>query len=112
MDCIFCKIAEKTAEAKIVLEDDFYMAFWSIKPQAPVDLIVIPRVHISKKESMSGFSPMLWDQMMKFTADAIRTMGLDKTGYRIVNNGAGYNQIDHEHVHILGGANWRPKDDL
>jgi len=29
--------------------------------------------------------------------------GYDKTGYVLVNNGAGYNHLEHEHCHIMSG---------
>lgn len=112
MDCIFCKIVNKEAESKIVLEDDFYMAFYSIKPQAPIHLIIIPKEHIDKKEMLAGFRPGVYEGLMNFTGNVIRIMRMDKSGYRIVSNGAGYNAIDHEHIHLLGGENWKPKDDI
>ena len=34
--------------------------------------------------------------------------GLDKTGYKLVLNGAGYNHFDHEHIHMLGGTAEEP----
>jgi diadenosine tetraphosphate (Ap4A) HIT family hydrolase len=33
---------------------------------------------------------------------------LDKTGYKLVNNGAGYNHFEHEHFHLLGGSETEP----
>ena len=46
MECIFCKIATKKIASKIVFEDDEYIAFNDIKPQAPVHVIIIPKKHI------------------------------------------------------------------
>ena len=39
---------------------------------------------------------------------AIVKLGLDKTGYKIVNNGAGYNHFEHQHLHIMGGSKEEP----
>ncbi|NIT04443.1 hypothetical protein GTO10_06110, partial [Candidatus Saccharibacteria bacterium] len=40
--------------------------------------------------------------------ETIRHLGLDKSGYKLVNNGAGYNHFEHEHMHILGGTKAEP----
>ena len=40
--------------------------------------------------------------------EAIKHLGLDKTGYKMINNGAGYHHFDHQHVHIMGGSKVEP----
>ncbi len=44
-DCIFCKIAKKEIPAHIVYEDDNFLAFLDINPQAPGHVQVIPKEH-------------------------------------------------------------------
>ena len=112
MDCIFCDIANKRTRAKVVYETDDYMAFENINPSAPVHLLLIPKEHIDKKNAISGSNPTFWSDFMLEANRVIKKLELDKTGYRIVNNGAGYHAIDHEHIHILGGAGWKPTDKL
>ncbi|OGC52034.1 hypothetical protein A2982_00295 [candidate division WWE3 bacterium RIFCSPLOWO2_01_FULL_39_13] len=112
MDCIFCDIAEKKARAKIAYEDDEFIAFENINPQAPVHLLVMPKSHFSKRDMITGSFENFWDKMMLVVQKILKMKELDKTGYRLVINGAGYNIIDHEHIHILGGKGWRPADDL
>ena len=111
-DCIFCDIAQKTARAQIVLENDDFVAFENISPRAPVHILVIPKEHLDKKDAISGKSPQFWDNMMEFVNEVIKKFELDKTGYRLVNNGAGFHAIDHEHIHVMGGQSWKPKDNL
>ena len=111
-DCIFCDIAQKKARANIVLENDAYIAFENIKPEAPVHILVMPKEHVEKKDAMSEKVNNFWDNLMAFAYQVIEKYELDKTGYRLVNNGAGYNDLEHEHIHILGGKNWQPKDNL
>ena len=112
MDCIFCDIANKRARAKILYESDGYIAFENINPQAPVHILLIPKEHIDKKEAISGQNPNFWSDLMKEAYNVIKKFELDQAGYRIVNNGAGYHAIDHEHIHIMGGPSWRPADKL
>jgi len=45
-DCIFCKIIKKEILAHIVYEDDEFLAFLDIHPQAPGHAQVIPKEHI------------------------------------------------------------------
>jgi histidine triad (HIT) family protein len=44
-NCIFCKIVNKEIPATVVYEDDQFMAFLDIHPQAPGHTLVIPKVH-------------------------------------------------------------------
>ncbi len=111
-DCIFCDIAQKKARATIVLENDKYIAIENINPAAPVHILVMPKEHIEKKDTISGKVNGFWDELVNFAYQVIQKYNLDKTGYRLVNNGAGYNDLEHEHLHILGGKDWKPKDNL
>ncbi len=109
-NCIFCEIAQKKARANIVFENDKFIGFDNIKPAAPVHVLIIPKEHLEKEEVYAN--PEIWSGLMKAAYEFIIQQGLDKTGFRIVNNGAGYHVINHEHIHILGGLGWRPADDL
>jgi histidine triad (HIT) family protein len=44
-ECIFCKIVTKKIPAHVVYEDDHFMAFLDINPQAPGHTQVIPKKH-------------------------------------------------------------------
>lgn len=44
-DCIFCKIAKREIPAEIVYEDNDFLAFLDIHPQAPGHTQVIPKEH-------------------------------------------------------------------
>lgn len=111
-DCIFCNIVQQKTRSKIVFENDKYIVIENINPQAPVHVLIMPKMHIEKKKAVSGKIKGFWDEMMQTANVVIKKYGLDKTGYRLVNNGAGYNHIDHEHVHLIGGKSWSPNDNL
>ena len=49
-----------------------------------------------------------WGKIMGAVFEVVRQEGLDKSGYKLVNNGAGYNHFDHEHIHVLGGSKEEP----
>ena len=107
IDCIFCDIAQKKIRSKIVYEDDTFLAFENISPSAPVHILVIPKEHIEKTDAISGKNPGLWDGLIGAAHKIIKKFELDKAGYKLVNNGAGYHHVDHEHIHVLGGKGWK-----
>ncbi len=48
MATIFSKIIDKEIPADIVYEDEDVLAFKDIKPQAPVHILIIPKIEIPK----------------------------------------------------------------
>ncbi len=90
--CLFCRIAAKEEAGEIVWESG-----------------VLPRTHVSKKDHiLNSTGKDFWSKIMKAVFQVIRQFGLDKTGYKLVLNGAGYNHFDHEHIHVLGGTKGEP----
>ena len=47
MSCLFCRIAAGEIPATKVFEDEEIIAFDDIHPQAPMHVLVIPRVHVA-----------------------------------------------------------------
>ena len=109
MDCIFCRIVDGQATAKIVFEDATVVAFEDLNPQAPVHLLVVPRRHLpSLKEATAEDEPLL-GHLFTVAARLARERGLETKGYRtVINNGAEAGQsVFHLHVHVLGGRLFR-----
>lgn len=103
-DCLFCKIAQHQIPATVVYEDDDIIAFDDIAPQAPVHTLIVPKTHVCNMSDNPS------DEIISKTFGAVgkiaRMKGVDKSGYRIIqNNGKAAGQtVDHLHVHILGGT--------
>jgi len=119
MSCLFCEIAKGAEPATKVWENEGFICIKNKYPVAPVHLLVMPKEHVSK--NVLVFAPLrqgyggaemtfshLWDKIMGAVFEVIRKEGLDKSGYKLVNNGAGYNHFDHEHIHVLGGSKEEP----
>lgn len=108
--CLFCKIAEGSEPCVKVLEFDEFIVIKNKYPQAPIHVLVLDKKHREKTETMRGDfeSDTYWDKIMSVAWKAIVKLGLDKTGYKIVNNGAGYNHFEHQHLHIMGGSKEEP----
>ncbi len=107
-ECLFCEIASGKSPSVKPWENKEFMAIENIYPKAPVHLLVMPKEHVGK-QMLAGVGKVgFWERMMAAVFEVIRLKGLDKTGYKLVNNGAGYNHFDHEHVHVLGGTSQEP----
>ena len=46
-NCLFCKIICGEIDSKIIFENQSVLGFNDINPQAPIHILVIPKVHIS-----------------------------------------------------------------
>jgi len=102
-DCLFCDIIAGRVLSDKLLETDDFVVINNKYPKAPVHLLVLPKKHLEKTQTIAGGEPDFWNRMMAAVWEAIKAAGLDKTGYKLVNNGAGYNHFSHEHMHIMGG---------
>jgi histidine triad (HIT) family protein len=111
-NCLFCRIVKKEIPAKIVYEDEKFLAFEDIRPQAPVHLLLIPKTHFaSLNEAPEGAEGLLGEILLRARAIA-RAKGIGKSGYRIVLNTArdSGQEVLHIHFHVLGGRRmtWPP----
>ena len=111
-DCVFCRIIQREAPARIVFEDELLMVIEDLHPQAPVHLLVIPRKHLpSLKEAQPEDEPLL-GHLFTVAAKLARERQLETKGYRtVINNGSWAGQsVFHLHVHLLGGRvfHWPP----
>lgn len=108
-NCLFCKIAAHEEPAEIVWENEEFVAIKNKYPVAKIHLLVMPKAHVGKAGHFTGSTETgFWDKIMTAALATVSQFGLDKTGYKLVNNGAGYNHFDHEHIHVLGGAKEEP----
>ena len=106
-NCIFCRIVLGEIPGDIVHDDGEVVAFKDVNPQAPTHLLVIPRRHVKGVADLDDQS-----LMGKLFMVAAQQGALLEKGFRlVVNNGPeGGQQVDHLHVHVLGGRqlSWPP----
>jgi histidine triad (HIT) family protein len=106
--CIFCEIIKKESPADIVYEDDEFIVFKDIKPQAPLDLLVVvkfsPEEHLSSVDDLQGKHREMMGKMMLLAKKIAHEQGIGD-GYQIhFNVGKKAGQlIDHLHLHVWGG---------
>jgi histidine triad (HIT) family protein len=110
-DCLFCRMVAGEPTPDIVLETDSVLAFRDINPQAPVHVLVIPKVHVPDLAALAREEPAVAVDVMNAMAAVAEQEGL-AAGYRVVfNTGADANQVVfHAHGHVLGGRgmHWPP----
>lgn len=109
-NCLFCKIANKDIPASVVYENDDVLAFNDISPQAPVHILIIPKVHISTPAEINEENSIIAGKLAAAAAKIAKDMGLE--GYRLVmncNEIAGQS-VFHLHSHLLAGREmkWPP----
>lgn len=109
-DCLFCKIAAGEIPATRVDENERYLAFRDIDPQAPTHVLAIPKEHVASLNHADDAS--LLGGLLLFARDVAQAEGLGDEGYRVVlntNPGAGQT-VFHIHAHVLGGRplRWPP----
>ena len=111
-DCLFCKILSGEIPADIVYESDTAIAFRDINPQAPTQVLVIPRKHISTINHINDGDEAIIGSLYSAAKEIAAKEGIADDGYRAVmncNEGAGQS-VFHIHLHVLGGRpmGWPP----
>lgn len=114
-ETIFDKIVKKEIPAAIVYEDDKVLAFKDINPAAPAHLLVIPkdRMNLSK---LRKSSPEHIEILGRLLVTAGKLANEEELGFVdgariVINDGPdGGQEVQHLHVHVLGGRRlkWPP----
>ena len=113
MATIFSKIINREIPADIVYEDENVLAFKDIKPQAPVHILIIPKIEIPKiSDFKSDKHAQLLAQMVDIANKLAKDLNISEDGYRLVFNCGpnGGQEVYHLHLHLLGGRQmkWPP----
>lgn len=109
--CIFCKIASGDIPAKKVYEDERFLAFDDIRPQAPVHVLIIPKRHFETVLDVP-VKEEWFDRLIEAAGKIAKDKKIDKDGFRLVINcrDNGGQTVYHLHLHLLGGRfmTWPP----
>ncbi len=111
MDCLFCKIIERSIPSAKIYEDDYVYAFLDIEPQAPFHAVIVPKIHISSADEINNKNSIYVAKIFEAVAKISRQENLED-GYRVVNNCGvdGGQTVGHLHFHLLARRNlaWPP----
>ena len=103
-DCLFCKIIDGEIPSEKVYESETVLAFKDINPQAPVHILVIPKIHIESLNDVTADNIGVVAEVMLVAKQLAAEFNL-QNGYRVVTNICenGGQTVHHLHFHILGG---------
>ena len=104
MDCLFCKIIEGTIPSAKVYENEWVYAFRDIAPQAPVHVLIVPKVHIASADGINAENSAYVAKIFEAIPEIAKAEGLTN-GYRVLTNCGedGCQSVKHIHFHLLGG---------
>lgn len=111
-DCLFCRMVAGEIKPDVVLDTPSVLAFRDIRPQAPVHVLVIPKLHIPTLDDMVNAEPELAAELFGAASKVAEIEGISASGYRTVINcrGDSGQEVFHLHLHVLGGRRlvWPP----
>ena len=104
-DCLFCKIINGDIPSNKVYEDDLMLAFNDIAPQAPIHVVIVPKVHIASANEVHDENSKYIAHIFETIPKIVKDLGVAKDGYRIINNcgEAAGQTVKHLHFHLLAG---------
>ena len=111
-ECLFCKIVSGTIPADIVLDNKNILAFKDINPQAPIHILIIPKIHIPTLNEIDTLHTEIIGDIVKTASLLAKQEEIDNSGYRTVFNcnQDGGQTVFHIHLHLIGGRplDWPP----
>lgn len=111
-ECIFCKIINKEIKSEIIYENDKFVVFKDINPQAPIHLLLVPKQHISSINEIDEKNERFLEGVFRVIKKVAQELNFSENGYRVVvNTGKDSGQeVLHIHFHILAKRkfSWPP----
>ena len=105
-DCLFCKIIKGEIPSNKVYEDEEILAFYDIKPAAPIHILVIPKKHIESLATIEKEDEILLGKIHGVINKIAEEKGFKEKGYRVIINCGedGGQEVKHLHFHVLAGT--------
>jgi len=104
-NCIFCRIVAGEVPSDIIYQDENFLAFKDISPQAPTHVLIVPKTHIASSAELTEGQQELAGRLIILAKNLAEKEGIAKRGYRLVINCGpeGGQVVPHLHLHIIGG---------
>ncbi|ABO35640.1 histidine triad (HIT) protein [Methanococcus maripaludis C5] len=99
--CIFCDIVKGDIPARIIYEDDKFLAFMDAFPRAVGHTLIIPKEHF---ETFDELPKELACEMMAVIHKIVKKLEkLEMDGYNLLNNNKQVSgqEVPHVHFHII-----------
>jgi histidine triad (HIT) family protein len=103
MPCLFCKFATGEISTPILKSSDQVFAIADLSPQAPIHILLLPKIHLENAAELAIRAPSTLVEMFTMAAEFAKELKIE--GYRMVfNTGESAGQsFFHAHLHLLGG---------
>lgn len=104
MSSIFEQIIEGKLPCDKVYEDEKIIAFHDIAPQAPVHVLIVPKIKVEKLQDLGSKDMSILGDIVTVAQKLAKKFDI-VNGYRLLtNNGSGAGQtVFHLHFHLIGG---------
>ena len=103
---IFAKIIRGEIPCDKIYENSYVLAFKDIMPKAPVHVLVIPKAsYLSFDDFAAHATNEEISEFFRAVGEIARDLKVEQDGYRLIANHHRFagQEVDHFHVHILGG---------
>lgn len=103
---VFAKILRGELPSKNVYEDDFALAIHSIRPEAPIHVLVLVKGEYQDlADFVANGQAAQIEGYFRAVGKAAELSGATRDGCRFISNNGpnSHQEIQHFHVHILGG---------
>lgn len=102
MNCIFCAIVAREADASIVHEDEAVLAFLDIRPFTPGHLLVIPKRHAAGLGTLDPEDAGAMFRIARTIGAALRTApDVDGVNLLQADGVAAGQEVFHAHLHVI-----------
>ena len=105
MSTVFQDIIDGTIPCNMIYEDDLFISFHDIAPQAPVHVLIVPKKPLKNLADARDEDSLMLGKALLLAAKIAKQLGIEK-GYRVLTN-VGHDAgqtIFHIHFHLLGGC--------
>ena len=101
---LFEKIARREIPADILYEEEDFMVLRDINPQAPVHVLIVPKIAIPRIGEATPEDAAILGKLLTKSGQIARQLGIYDSGYRLViNHGPDAGEsVPHLHIHLLG----------
>ena len=102
-DCLFCKIIAGDIPSDKVYEDEYVFAFRDIAPQAPFNVLIVPKKHVKSATDINEENSVLMAKCFEAVNKIAAQEGVEN--FRLINNcgEAAGQTVPHIHFHMLSG---------
>lgn len=102
--CIFCAIANKEIPARVIHEDDDFVAFLDINPIRPGHVLIVSRTHHAYFDDLPSDVAARMVQLGQRLSKAMKRIhGVERVGFLFTGT-----DIAHVHAHVV--PLWGPTD--